>query len=78
MKNYLEKKLAAAEWKLLQAKCRIKEGVDTFLHDEKGDTNFVSIMLIIVIVIALAVLFKDTLTQLAQNVLGQLTDFVGG
>lgn len=45
---------------------------------EEGDTNFVSIILIMVIVIAIAVIFKDQLTAAVENVFGQLTDFIGG
>ena len=45
---------------------------------EEGDTNFISIILIMVIVIAIAVIFKDQLTAAVENVFGQLTDFIGG
>ena len=37
-----------------------------------------SIILIMVIVIAIAVIFKDQLTAAVENVFGQLTDFIGG
>lgn len=47
------------------------------LMSEEGDTNFVSIILIMVIVIAIAVIFKDQLTAAVENVFGQLTDFIG-
>lgn len=63
--------------KTLLAQMKMKDYVKNLLENEEGDTNFVSIILIIVIVIGLATLFKDTLMELAENVLGQLTDFVG-
>lgn len=63
--------------KMLQAQMKLQEYAVKLITNEDGDTNFVSIILIIVIVIALATLFKDTLTELAENVLGKLTDFVG-
>lgn len=63
--------------KMLQAQMKLQEYAVKLITNEDGDTNFVSIILIIVIVIALATLFKNTLTELAGNVLGKLTDFVG-
>ncbi|GFI16433.1 hypothetical protein IMSAGC009_01598 [Lachnospiraceae bacterium] len=47
------------------------------LMKEDGDTNFVSIILIMVIVIAIAVIFKDQLTSAVQSVFEQLTEFIG-
>lgn len=47
------------------------------LLSEEGDTNFVSIILIMVIVIAIAVIFQEQLTAAVQNVFGQLMDFIG-
>lgn len=47
------------------------------LMREEGDTNFVSIILIMVIVIAIAIIFQEQLTNAVQNVFGQLTDFIG-
>ena len=48
------------------------------MKDENGDTNFVSIILIVVIVIALAVIFRDEVTKAMNSVMSQLTDFTGG
>lgn len=70
MKNYL-----IAKTTLL--KKTVREGVEDFLRKENGDTNFVSIMLIIVIVIALAALFKDNLTKAAKIVFDKLLVFLG-
>lgn len=47
------------------------------LMREEGDTNFVSIILIMVIVIAIAIIFQEQLTSAVENVFGQLTDFIG-
>ncbi len=77
MRNYLEEKMMHISMKMLQAKQKAKANAAAVLTDERGDTNFVSIMLIIVVVIALAALFRDTLMEVAENVLGQLTEFVG-
>ncbi|HBA67855.1 MAG TPA: holin, BlyA family protein [Lachnospiraceae bacterium] len=47
------------------------------LLNEEGDTNFVSIILIMVIVIAIAAIFREQLTSAVQAVFGQLTEFIG-
>ncbi len=46
------------------------------LKEERGDTNFVSIILIIVIVIAIAAIFRDQLTALVEKVFSKLTNFI--
>lgn len=62
--------------KKLQAQQIGREKLAAFL-DERGDTNFVSIILIMVIVIAIAGIFRTQLTAAVTNVLGKLTDFLG-
>lgn len=76
MKNYLEGTMMYVRTKMLQMKCRAKECVNAFLMDERGASDFVAIMLIIVIVIALAALFKDALLDMADTIITKLTDFV--
>ncbi len=63
--------------KKLQMRQALNRKLEELLCEE-GDTNFVSIILIMVIVIAIAVIFKDQLTAAVENVFGQLTDFIGG
>lgn len=46
------------------------------LLNEEGDTNFVSIILIMVIVIAIAAIFREQLTTAVETVLRQFTDFI--
>lgn len=62
--------------KKLQARQILNEKLQGLLREE-GDTNFVSIILIMVIVIAIAVIFKDQLTAAVNNVFTQLTKFIG-
>ncbi len=38
------------------------------MRNEKGDTNIIAIILILAIVIALAVIFKDKLTELFNKI----------
>ena len=47
------------------------------LLSEEGDTNFVSIILIMVIVIAIAVIFQEQLTEAVEAVFEKLTYFIG-
>lgn len=63
--------------KLKLAQVKTRDFVKKLVTDENGDTNFVAIILICVIVIALAITFKDTLKGMMDSVTGQLTDFVG-
>lgn len=62
--------------KKLQMKQALNEKLEELLSEE-GDTNFVSIILIMVIVIAIAVIFKDQLMAAVENVFGQLFEFIG-
>lgn len=63
--------------KKLQLNQILNEKLEELLKED-GDTNFVSIILIMVIVIAIAVIFQDQLTAAVENVFGQLTEFIGG
>ena len=47
------------------------------LLSEEGDTNFVSIILIMVIVIAIAVIFQEQLTEAVEAVFEKLTELIG-
>lgn len=52
--------------KLMILKMKAKYGVRAFLYDENGDTNFISILIILGIVIALAavfITFRNTITD---------------
>lgn len=65
--------------KLNNALIQLKVKADTFMMDETGDTNFISIAIIMVIVIGVAVafiLFKDRLmaafTTATEDLFGSL------
>ena len=47
---------------------QVKEGVKNFFVDEEGDTNIISIILILVVVIALAVAFRKNIADLADGI----------
>ena len=78
MREYLAEKRLAAEVGLMLAARRMKESAGNFFKDERGDTNFVSIIVIIVIVLAVAAIFRPALEGAVRTVMGQLTDFIGG
>ncbi|MBP3476021.1 MAG: hypothetical protein J6K48_06850 [Lachnospiraceae bacterium] len=50
--------------------------VDSF-KEERGDTNFVAIIVIIVIIMAIAVIFQDKLTEAVNRVFDNLMNFIG-
>lgn len=56
--------------KLNSALCAAKIAAKNFVADERGDTNFVSIAIILVVVIVIAILFI-TLGQDLADSLGQ-------
>lgn len=62
--------------KRLQMQQILNEKLEELLGEE-GDTNFVSIILIMVIVIAIAAIFREQLMSAVQAVFGQLTEFIG-
>lgn len=78
MREYLSDKMWQARGMLLIAKERMKEQALKLVKEENGDTNFVSIILIVVIVIALAAIFKTQLTSAMNTVMGKLTEFING
>lgn len=60
---------------------RVKFGVtnwvENFLTDEEGDSNMVSIIVLIVIILAVAAIFREQLIAAVQAVFGNLMDFIG-
>lgn len=47
----------------------LKAKLNRFLHDEKGDVNIVSIVVLIGIAVLLAVVFKDAIGELLTSLL---------
>ena len=60
------------------AKTRIHNFWEDFKTEEKGAAEIVAILLVIaaVVVIALAVVFKDKISELLDKVMGQADSFV--
>lgn len=57
----------------LRSKC---EGIFAELNEERGDSNFVSILLIVLIAVAVAFVFKDRLITLVGQVFDSID--IGG
>lgn len=61
--------------KLIGMQLRARRFVSQLLEEERGDTNFVAII-IIVILIAIAGIFKDQLEKAIKKVFDSLTNFI--
>ena len=59
----------------LDAKIRWEQFADRLLHEEKGASDIVAIM-VVVILLAVAVVFKGQLEGLVSAVFGKATDWV--
>lgn len=70
MRDFMDKKLLGLQ---MNAQNYLKQ----LLEEEDGDTNFVSIIVIIVIVLGIAAIFREQLTDAVELVFGQLFDFIG-
>lgn len=61
--------------KLIEMKLRAWDFMSRLKEEERGDTNFVSIIIIIVIVLGIAAIFKPALERAMSNVMSKLEDF---
>ncbi len=62
--------------KLIGMQLRARRFLSQLAEEERGDTNFVSIILIIVIVIGIATVFRKTLNDAVIVVMKKFTDFL--
>ena len=62
--------------KLIGMQLRARRFVSQLLEEERGDTDFVAIIIIIVILIAIAGIFKDQLEKAIKKVFDSLTNFI--
>lgn len=67
MRNKLETFLWNLRWNWLER----------FIEDEEGDSNMVAVIVLIVIILGVAVIFKDSLEKAVRSVFVQLTEFIG-
>lgn len=59
---------------------RVKFGVmnwvEDFLTDEEGDSNLVSVIVLIVIVLAAAAIFRDKIMEAVEKIMDKFIEFV--
>ncbi len=61
---------------LLTAKSRWDGLMDRLVHEEKGAADIVAILVVIVILLGVAAMFKGQLEALVQSVFGKATEWV--
>lgn len=61
----------------LRGKMECRNALERFMTDETGESNLVSIMVVIVIVIAVAGVFRTQLMAAVNKVFEKLTSFIG-
>lgn len=64
MKNLIAKTAAKATIKMAQAKAKMMNA----LKDERGEVNLIAILLIIVVVVGLVIIFRESITTLINNI----------
>ena len=52
---------------------RASEKIKEFMTDEEGDTNVISIIVVLVIVLGLAIVFKDKIKELVDTLWTSVT-----
>ena len=55
---------------------KLTEAVEAFKKEERGASDMVAVMVLIVIIIALATLFHDRLREIVGQILDKLSGFV--
>ena len=53
-----------------------KRGVNNFLKDEDGETNLVSILLIIVVTLAMVAIFKSRISTIMGTIFDKIEAFI--
>lgn len=51
--------------------------LESFIKDEEGDSNMVAVIVLIVIILAVAAIFRTQLLAAVNSVFEQLTEFIG-
>lgn len=61
----------------LRGKMRCADALENFVTEERGDSNLVSIMVVIVIILAVAGVFRTQLMGAVNTIFTKLTEFIG-
>lgn len=51
-------------------------GVQNFMNDEEGDSNLVAVIVLIVIILAVAAIFRESLMDAVNTVMDNFTEFI--
>lgn len=70
----MREKMEDMMWKL---RFYMESLVESIMRDEEGDSNMVAVIVLIVIVLAVAAIFRTKLIEVVNSVFGKLTDFIG-
>ena len=65
------------DW-LVKGQVKAVKAMEGFAAEEKGASHMVEIIVVIVIVMAVAIAFQDAITEAAETVMQEFTEFVGG
>ena len=60
-----------------RAKVAVKKEVKDFFTNENGDTNMISIVVVLVVVLGLAILFKKNATDFVEKLWGTINQKSG-
>lgn len=63
---------------LIMMQIKVMCAIEDFKNDERGDTNFISMMIIIGIVVVLAGLFLTLGRSVMTSITGKVTSFING
>lgn len=58
---------------MMKAKTKLCERAKEFAKEEKGAAEFIAVILIIAIIVALVVIFKDNISALFEKIWGQIS-----
>lgn len=61
----------------VKGRVRLMKAVEQFTSEEKGASHMVEIIVVIVIILAVAAVFRDNITAAVEKVMKRFTEFVG-
>ncbi len=57
---------------------RAKEAFKSFLEEERGDSHIIAVILVLVVVVGLAVLFRENISQIVTKLWSSITSALDG
>lgn len=60
--------------KINMAAIRLKVFIDSFLHQERGAVDIVAIVILIAVAVVLALVFKDGITDIVENMMDNISN----